>query len=113
MPATARIHLDDTVENFFADTTRRLYEVPANRYFVLTDLETLVEGEADVALAELRNGVAVTKREVYFMRKEAGFHSDTGIVFRPGSEVVLINRLPFSGVPADVGFSLTGYLLDE
>lgn len=109
--AQNRVHLDARVENLAPGDYRSVFTVPANRWFVLTDFDFVVEGIGDLRLSEYDGRNFVTKRENYFMARDDGYHSESGMVFRPGTDVVLVNRAFNVSVLDDIGYTMSGYLL--
>ena len=88
-----------------------IVSVPANRWFVLTDFDFVVEGIGDLRLAEYDGRTFVTKRENYFMARPEGDHSESGMIFRPGTDVVIVNRAFNVSTLDDIGYTMSGYLL--
>ncbi len=80
---------------------------------MITDFDTVVTGLGEIAICELLGETLTTKRERYFVKRESGYHSASGMVFRPGSKVVLVNRVITSTVMDDIGYSFSGYLLAD
>ena len=113
IPASVRVHLDGLVEDLVAGTWRSVYTVPSNKWLVITDFETSIEGIGEIAISEMQLGKFTTKRERYFVKREAGYHSESGMTFRPGSQVVFVNRVITSTVLDDIGYSFSGYLLAD
>jgi hypothetical protein len=113
IPASDRVHLDNRVEDLVAGTWRSIYSVPSNKWLVITDFDTVVTGLGEIAICELLGETLTTKRERYFVKRESGYHSASGMVFRPGSKVVLVNRVVTSTVMDDIGYSFSGYLLAD
>lgn len=109
--AQNRVHVDARVENLAPGDYRSIFKVPANRWFVLTDFDFVVEGIGDLRMSEFDGQNFVTKRENYFMARDEGFHSESGMVFRPGTDVVLVNRAFAVSTLDDIGYTMSGYLL--
>jgi hypothetical protein len=108
-----RVHIDSQVNDLVAGTWRSIYTVPTNKWLVITDFDTSIEGNGEIAIAELMLEKLTTKRERYFVKRESGYHSESGMTFRPGSQVVFVNRVITSTVMDDIGYSFSGYLLAD
>ncbi|HZM00896.1 MAG TPA: hypothetical protein VFD43_11655 [Planctomycetota bacterium] len=94
-----------------ADALLDLYEVPADRWLLVTDFET---SGGPFQLVEVAGTTETTKRGPYFFNFGAGgpavfvgYHSSVGLAFAPGTRVALRN---LSQAPALVTFTLTGHL---
>jgi hypothetical protein len=83
-----------------------VYNVPVDRWLVLTDLEANWPGTARAALAE-RLGAQVTDLRTNFLN--SSFHSFIGIAFQPGS-AVLLRETSLAG-PVEISFSFSGFLV--
>lgn len=113
IPASDRVHIDSLVDDLVAGTWRSIYTVPSDKWLVITDFETLVTGLGEIAIAELVGEKFTTKRERHFVKQASGYHSESGMIFRPGSKVVFVNRVATSNVMDDIGYSFSGYLLAD
>jgi hypothetical protein len=104
--------------NIMPRERREIYRVPSNKWFVITDFEALISGVRNTALVESAVDVLDVKRDTAFMSKFNNtefipYHSSTGMAFRPGSRVVLLNQNSTSNFTDDVRYALTGYLADS
>lgn len=112
--ASDRVHVDARVEDVLPGTYRVLYTVPSNRWLIVTDLEIFSEGLGQLQLEELAGQTFTCVRSNYFLGKgEAGYHSDAGMRFRPGSRVVIRNLNLINAVKEDIGYTFSGYLLAD
>ena len=109
--AQNRIHRDARVENLAPGMWRSIFQVPSNRWLVITDFDYVVEGIGELRLSEYDGVDFETRRETYFMRREGGYHSESGMIFAPGTDVVFENRAISGGILDDIGYTFSGYLL--
>ena len=113
IPASDRVHVDSLLVDLVAGTWRSIYTVPSDKWLVITDFDTSITGLGEIAIAERLGEKLTTKRERYFVKRESGYHSDSGMTFRPGSKVVFVNRVVTSTVMDDIGYSFSGYLMAD
>ncbi len=88
-----------------------VYTVPANRWFIATDIETLSTSGAALQIVQDDGVHQPIKRGNEFTSSGFGaqpFHSSVGIAFAPGTKVELQNA-SFSS-SGTIRYSITGYL---
>ncbi len=117
-PATDRIvNLDGQEEDIVPLERRGIYVVPVNRWLVVTDFTAVVDGAERINLGEVFAGELRIRLGYLFLGNLVhedlhAFHSTTGLVFRPGSVVVLASTNTLTNINDDVRYNLVGYLAD-
>ncbi len=84
-----------------------VYSVPGERWLVLTDVEASWPSSSGRPVLSERMGTVSTDKRADFL--DDAFHSSTGLVFRPGAQVILREDSQKSSV--NVSYSLTGSLV--
>ena len=105
------VNLSESLFLLGEDETKVVYEVPDDAYLVLTDvfISSLNAGTGDL-VEETEDGTVVkVPAEFVDSSGEKTFESKTGLVFSPGSDVVLRN---LDDGFANFEFLAYGYLLD-